>query len=170
MNNNFKVALLALVYGVGVVAGTVAFIMVFRPTEKAQPVVTTKLSPVNPTGILDRGLANIRERDEEEKLRQQLAKLEERVRQQEEKNKIRQTKEKMERVASSSYPMEVYVYDPPSNVRELPTTSSGVLCTLYQGGFIYTFGKVDKGWYLTYICNGQLGAIHESQVKTIEEL
>jgi len=56
------------------------------------------------------------------------------------------------------------VFDPPSNVRVLPTTSSLTLCSVTSKRSIRILGS-DGNFYKTDICGTQVGYIHRSQVK-----
>jgi serine/threonine-protein kinase len=64
-------------------------------------------------------------------------------------------------VAQSS---EVFVYDPPSNVRKTP--NGQIICSVKTPTTIKTYGYTN-GWYQTNFC-GSDGYIHESQVRKSE--
>jgi hypothetical protein len=56
------------------------------------------------------------------------------------------------------------VFDPPSNVRVLPSSTGFVLCSVTAKISIRILGT-DGNYYKTDICHGQVGYIHRSQVK-----
>jgi hypothetical protein len=56
------------------------------------------------------------------------------------------------------------VFDPPSNVRAVPSATSGILCSVDNRSSIHILGS-EGNWYKTDICGGRLGYIHRSQVK-----
>jgi uncharacterized protein YgiM (DUF1202 family) len=65
-------------------------------------------------------------------------------------------------ISSSEYAI---VFDPPTNVRMEPTTSSGVLCSVTSRTSIRILGS-EGNWYRTDVCgNGQTGYIYRNQVK-----
>ena len=64
-------------------------------------------------------------------------------------------------VSSDEYAI---VFDPPSNVRVLPSTSSLTLCSVTSKKAIHILGT-DGNYYKTDVCGTQVGYIHRSQVK-----
>jgi uncharacterized protein YgiM (DUF1202 family) len=63
--------------------------------------------------------------------------------------------------SSSKYAV---VFDPPTNIRALPTTASDTLCSVTAKTAIRILGE-EGNWYKTDVCDGKLGYIYSNQVK-----
>jgi len=64
-------------------------------------------------------------------------------------------------VSSAEYAI---VFNPPSNVRVLPSKNSDTLCSVTAQKAIRILGS-DGNFYKTDVCGSQIGYIHRSQVK-----
>ncbi len=67
----------------------------------------------------------------------------------------------------SNSKLEVTVFAPPSNVRNTPNGKI-ILCRVDTIKKIKIYGEICSpysGWYFTDVCNGQIGAIHISQIR-----
>lgn len=63
--------------------------------------------------------------------------------------------------SESVSPSELFVSNPPSNVRATP--NGPIICVISDPQYIVSYGY-GNGWYRTDVC-GRIGFIHESQVR-----
>jgi len=110
-------------------------------------------------------LVELREKERVEKIQKEtedkIKDLQAKLSAQEALQAIERKKSSIESIYYSGYPLEMYIFDPPSNFRETP--DGKIICEVAQPQYFYSYGEIDNNWHVGFLCNS-MGVMHSSQL------